>query len=176
VLSAARALLITRGAEAHGEEQVFDLFLKHFVDEGLVEFRFRPLLESARSRNFPALLGCTDDARDLLAAVNALYQRMDDSFHFKLAAEAAGQSVRTAVAPAEPSADVFKDLRGVACPMNFVKAKIVLDGMKAGQRLSILLDEGAPIQNVPGSIRNEGHKVLEQTKRGDHWLVLIEKR
>ncbi len=176
VFSSARALLITRGAEPHGETQVFDLFLKHFVDEGLVESRFRPLLDSARSRDFPALHGRVDDACDLLAAVQELYQRMDDSFHFKPVTKAAAQSTRPTDTPAEPSADIFKDLRGVACPMNFVKAKIVLDGMKTGQRLSILLDEGAPIHNVPNSIRNEGHKVLEQSKRGDHWFVLIEKR
>jgi sulfite reductase (ferredoxin) len=107
--------------------------------------------------------------------VNALYQRMDDRFHFKSETEAAAQPIPTTDTAAELLEAVFKDLRGVACPMNFVKAKIVLDGMKAGQRLSILLDEGAPIQNVPRSIRSEGHKVLEQTKRGDHWFVLIEK-
>ena len=175
MLSSARALLITRGAEPQGEAQVFDLFLKHFVEAGLVESQFRPLLESARSRDLPALIGRADGARDFLAAVNALYQRMDDRFHFQPETEAAAQSVRTTSDAAEPSEAVFKDLRGVACPMNFVKAKIVLDGMKAGQRLSILLDEGAPIQNVPRSIQGEGHKVLEQTRRGGHWFVLIEK-
>ena len=75
-----------------------------------------------------------------------------------------------------PMEVVFKDLRGVACPMNFVKAKIVLDTMTAGQRLAVLLDDGAPINNVPRSIQGEGHKILEQTMKGNHWFVLIEKR
>jgi sulfite reductase (ferredoxin) len=175
VLHSARALLITRGVEPQTEAQVFDLFLKHFVEAGWVEPQYRRLLESARSRDFPALHRCSNDARALLTAVNALYQRMDDRFHFKSETEAAAQPIPTTDTAAELLEAVFNDLRGVACPMNFVKAKIVLDGMKAGQRLSILLDEGAPIQNVPRSIRSEGHKVLEQTKRGDHWFVLIEK-
>ena len=108
------------------------------------------------------------EAHDFLAAVVSLYQSMDDSFHFK--SEGAAPRV-----PVEPMEVVFKDLRGVACPMNFVKAKIVLDTMTAGQRLAVLLDDGAPINNVPRSIQSEGHKVLEQTMKGNHWYVLIEK-
>jgi sulfite reductase (ferredoxin) len=59
--------------------------------------------------------------------------------------------------------------------MNFVKVKLDLARMQKGQRLKVLLDDGAPIQNVPRSVAQEGHKVLEQTRDGDHWVVLIEK-
>ena len=55
------------------------------------------------------------------------------------------------------SPDVKKDFRGVMCPMNFVKTKIALTPMQSGQILEILLDDGAPIENVPGSVKNEGH-------------------
>ncbi len=168
VLSSARALLITRGAEPHGESSVFYLFQEHFVNTGLAEARFLPLLQAARSRDFAALQAHAVEAHDFLAAVVSLYQSMDDSFHFK--SEAAAPEV-----PVEPMEVVFKDLRGVTCPMNFVKAKIVLDTMKAGQHLAVLLDDGAPIHNVPRSIQSEGHKVLEQTMEGNHWYVLIEK-
>jgi sulfite reductase (ferredoxin) len=75
-----------------------------------------------------------------------------------------------------PHEAVLKDLRGVACPMNFVKTKIVLDGISRGERLALLLDDGSPINNVPRSVESEGHKILKQMKEGDHWLVLIEKR
>ena len=44
--------------------------------------------------------------------------------------------------------------------MNFVKTKLVLETMSTGDRLNILLDDGAPIQNVPNSVELEGHKVL----------------
>lgn len=168
VLSSARALLITRGAEPHGESGVFDLFLENFVNTGLAEARFLPLIEAARSRDFAALQAPDLEANDFLAAVVSLYQSMDDSFHFK--SEIAAPEV-----PVESMEVVFKDLRGVACPMNFVKTKIVLDTMKAGQHLAVLLDDGSPINNVPRSIQSEGHKVLEQTLKGNHWYVLIEK-
>ena len=63
----------------------------------------------------------------------------------------------------------------MACPMNFVKTKLALENLTSGQRLKILLDEGAPIQNVPRSVSGEGHKILEQTKEGNHWSLVIEK-
>jgi sulfite reductase (ferredoxin) len=175
VLFSARALLVTRGVEPHGESQAFDLFLKHFVDAGLVESRFRPLLEAARSRDLHELSNLEPVARDLMAAVEALYLHMDDSFHFAPRSPAAEPAVQGEPVSADLPEVAIKDLRGVACPMNFVKTKIVLDGMAAGQRLAILLDDGAPIINVPRSVQGEGHKVLEQTRKGDHWLVLIEK-
>jgi sulfite reductase (ferredoxin) len=71
---------------------------------------------------------------------------------------------------------LIKDFCGVACPMNFVKTKVALESLTSGQRLKVLLDDGAPIQNVPRSVAEDGHKILEQVKEGNHWSVLIEKR
>ena len=67
------------------------------------------------------------------------------------------------------------DLRGVICPYNFVKTKIKLETLDAGDRISVLLDDGDPIRNVPQSVMNEGHQVLEQEKIGDYYRVLIQK-
>ena len=72
--------------------------------------------------------------------------------------------------------DVKKDFRGVMCPMNFVKTKIALTPMQSGQILEILLDDGAPIENVPGSVKNEGHTVLSTEKVENYWKVLIRKK
>jgi sulfite reductase (ferredoxin) len=60
--------------------------------------------------------------------------------------------------------------------MNFVKTKIELSSMKSGELLEILLDDGAPIKNVPGSVRSEGHDVLEEKQNEDFWSVLIRKQ
>jgi sulfite reductase (ferredoxin) len=61
--------------------------------------------------------------------------------------------------------------------MNFVKTKMDLSQMKSGEILEILLDDGAPIDNVPRSVASEGHEVLEQTKQGaGHYLVRIRKK
>ena len=78
--------------------------------------------------------------------------------------------------PEAISPDVKKDFRGVMCPMNFVKTKIALTPMQSGQILEILLDDGAPIENVPGSVKNEGHTILSTEKVEYYWKVLIKKK
>lgn len=74
------------------------------------------------------------------------------------------------------SPDVKKDFRGVMCPMNFVMTKIALTPMQSGQILEILLDDGAPIENVPGSVKGEGHTILSTEKIENYWKVLIRKK
>ena len=65
------------------------------------------------------------------------------------------------------------DLRGVICPYNFVKTKLKLETMKHGDVLSVLLDDGDPIRNVPRSVENEGHTVLSQERVDRAYRVLI---
>jgi sulfite reductase (NADPH) hemoprotein beta-component/sulfite reductase (ferredoxin) len=68
------------------------------------------------------------------------------------------------------------DLSGVACPMNFVKTKLKLETLPAGAELHVILDDGEPIENVPRSLEEQGHKVREQTRIGDHqWKIVVTK-
>jgi tRNA 2-thiouridine synthesizing protein A len=74
----------------------------------------------------------------------------------------------------EPDAEL--DLRGVICPYNFVKTKLKLEAMEQGQILSVLLDDGDPIRNVPLSVSNEGHTVLSQDRVDESYRVRIRRR
>lgn len=65
------------------------------------------------------------------------------------------------------------DLRGVICPYNFVKTKLKLETLEQGQVLSVLLDDGDPIRNVPRSVENEGHTVLSQERVDQAYRILI---
>jgi sulfite reductase (ferredoxin) len=72
--------------------------------------------------------------------------------------------------------DAVKNCRGVGCPMNLVYAKVELAKLQSGQVLEIILDDGPPVNNVPGSAEKEGHTIREKTKLDDGtWSVLIEK-
>ncbi len=51
------------------------------------------------------------------------------------------------------------DLTGVACPMNWVRAKLALERMDPGEELTLLLDPGEPLESVPRSAREDGHEV-----------------
>ncbi len=53
------------------------------------------------------------------------------------------------------------DLRGVLCPMNWVKTKLTLEDKAEGETLVVILDEGEPMRNVPRSAKAEGHKIVK---------------
>ena len=68
------------------------------------------------------------------------------------------------------------DLHGVPCPMNFVKTKVALEKISSGQLLEVWIDDGKPVDNLPGSVKAEGHSIVEQKKIDDYWAVTIEKK
>ncbi len=75
----------------------------------------------------------------------------------------------------ESEADEKIDLRGVLCPINFVKTKLKLEMMDDGQVLEITLDDGEPMRNVPRSIKEEGHKIVKVEKFGEAYKLFIKK-
>jgi tRNA 2-thiouridine synthesizing protein A len=63
------------------------------------------------------------------------------------------------------------DLTGVVCPLNWVRTRLALEGLDAGDELAVRLDPGEAIESVPRSAREEGHEVTV-----DGTLVTIVKR
>lgn len=68
------------------------------------------------------------------------------------------------------------DITDVKCPTTFVKAKVALEELDDGQILEIRLNDGEPRNNVPRSIKEEGHEVLELSDNGDGTFTLIVKK
>lgn len=71
--------------------------------------------------------------------------------------------------------DYILNLRGIACPNNFVRTKLKLEEMQRGQVLEIILDDGEPIKNVPRAVKEEGHEILNVEKVNNKWRLLIKK-
>ncbi|MBF0196547.1 MAG: sulfurtransferase TusA family protein [Planctomycetes bacterium] len=177
---AARMLLVTRGIEAHNKDKVYTSFAQHFIEAGLVGQEHKALIEKAKEAPLTASDFTAVEA--LINVVISLYKDMDDSLRFKTTpvCEVPAKDDNTPSfednTDATPEITVKQDFRGVGCPMNFVKTKIALSPMKSGEVLEILLDDGEPIQNVPGSVKLEGHLVLDQSQKDDgHWSVIIQK-
>ena len=68
---------------------------------------------------------------------------------------------------AEFNVDETIDITDVTCPITFVKTKVALEEMDEGQILQVHIADGEPIQNVPRSIKEEGHEVLKIDDNGD---------
>ncbi len=67
------------------------------------------------------------------------------------------------------------DITNDICPMTFVKTKLKLETMNAGEVLEVTLREGEPLSNVPKSVKEDGHKVVSISKSEDVFKVIIEK-
>lgn len=65
------------------------------------------------------------------------------------------------------------DITDVVCPVTFVKAKVALEELEEGEILSIHMNDGEPVQNVPRSIKEEGHRVLKLIYNEDGTYDLI---
>ena len=64
------------------------------------------------------------------------------------------------------------DLRGVICPINFVKTKLRLEELNAGEILEVNLDSGEPMANVPRSIKEEGHKIIKEVNSRERKIIV----
>lgn len=68
------------------------------------------------------------------------------------------------------------DITDVVCPVTFVKAKVALEELDEGQILSIRMNDGEPVQNVPQSIKEEGHQILKLDDNEDGTYTLYVKK
>ena len=73
----------------------------------------------------------------------------------------------------EIKVDDTVDITDVVCPVTFVKAKVTLEELEDGQVLSIHMNDGEPVQNVPRSIKDEGHQILKLLDNQDGTYNLI---
>jgi TusA-related sulfurtransferase len=68
------------------------------------------------------------------------------------------------------------DITDVVCPVTFVKAKVALEELDDGQILAVRMNDGEPVQNVPRSIKEEGHQILKLNANEDGTYTLIVKK
>ncbi len=168
IFFSARSLLVVRGQEPKSVEETLSSFKRKFVEEGIASDTYsniEDILKSIHDKLNPEerrakLLY----AKEFLAHVNQLYREMDPSFNFPKRKE----KVKDRIAH-------HLDLRGTACPINYVKAKLFLEGLNSGETLEILLDEGEPINNVPRSLENDGHEIMNIDKQDGFYRVGVKK-
>ena len=172
IVAGARALLITRGLEPRTDREIFSAFTEHLIKQGWVSQETESLLHQAIDYRLGDVEDLTDLAsatRNMLARVGDLFRSLDASLNFR--AEPLAKN-----SPEQPQGQgrgCEIDLRGVACPLNFVKAKLELEKIGVGDILEVLLDQGEPAQNVPASFTEQGQEVLEVSKTNGHFRVKV---
>ncbi|ABX07949.1 sulfurtransferase TusA family protein [Prochlorococcus marinus] len=55
--------------------------------------------------------------------------------------------------------NVYLNLRGTPCPVNFIKSSLAIEKLDFNQSLTIDLDKGEPEKMVLPGLRDAGHKV-----------------
>lgn len=171
IIAAAKSLLVTLGLEPKKDREIFAAFKEHFIEPGLVKPQTQQLLDNALDWK----MGDVDSINDLFPQVEDLVNRIEKLFlsldaNLKFKAEPIVQ--KTSIEKKEAKNHTI-DLRGVACPLNFVKAKLELAKLEIGNILEVLLDEGEPVRNVPASFAEQGQEVLEIKNIGDHYCVKV---
>ena len=73
----------------------------------------------------------------------------------------------------QTSEKVFLDLRGTPCPINFVRTKLKLAQLSAGEILEVWLDAGEPIEQVPHSLAMEGYTEKDIVEEGTFFKMTI---
>jgi sulfite reductase (ferredoxin) len=179
---AARALFVTRGEQAGSEAEALELFSRLFLAEGLVEPSCGVLIGIATAAVKTPSAGAAlepGQVAKFLERIEKLYAEMGTSLRFKPVPPtpaADHEYMVSAVAPAAAAAPAEReaDFRGVICPLNYVKTKMVLASLESGSVLSVLLDEPGS-RNVPASVEKDGHCVLSIRPEEQHWRVRIRK-
>ncbi len=68
------------------------------------------------------------------------------------------------------------DITDKVCPLTFVKAKVAIEELEDGEILAVRMNDGEPVQNVPRSIKEEGHQILKLNTNDDGTYTLIVKK
>ena len=72
--------------------------------------------------------------------------------------------------------DETVDITDKVCPLTFVKAKVALEELDDGEVIAIRMNDGEPVQNVPRSVKEEGHQILKLVDNEDGTYDLIVKK
>jgi sulfite reductase (ferredoxin) len=174
ILASASALLVVFGKEPKKDREIFAAFAEHIIADGWVKADTQQLLDAAVDYK----LGDTDSLTNFAERIEELTERISDLFI------SLDSSLKFGLDPIEKSkqqgdvdTDVTQtDLRGVGCPINFVKAKIALEQIQVGAILEILLDDGAPAKNVPDSFAEQGQEVISVEPTEDYFTVKVRRK
>jgi len=174
LLASTRALLVLFGLEPKTDRETFEAFRGHLIEPGWVEPATRQLLEEAmdwRMGDRQTLADRQPQVQKLIQRVEELFLSLDANLKFRVEPVQPAES-----SPASETPVHTVNLRGVPCPLNFVKAKLAIEKAGVGDILDIEIDDGEPIQNLPVSLGRQGQEILGTTKHENYFCLRVRRR
>ncbi|MBI3605275.1 MAG: sulfurtransferase TusA family protein, partial [Nitrospirae bacterium] len=194
-----KGMLFLKGIEPSTDTEAFLSFDEHYIKKGTLKEKFpdfKQFVEKLEVGGHPSSSAVAQDIARVGTFLEAcrIVFALSDTENNKPALSKTGSAEESedakatrqleqakieAVAEAEKIKEIAPtakmDLRGVKCPINFVKTKIKLEMMDSGDILEVLLDEGEPADNVPRSVKDEGHQILNLSQTGNYFKLVIKK-
>ena len=174
IVASARALLVTVGLEPKKDREILAAFGEHLIEPGWVKSASAQLLDDAidwRMGDRESLDDLLPQAQELTERVEKLFLSLDAGLKFKI------EPIERKITAGQADEQTHTaDLRGVACPLNFVKAKLELEKIEVGAVLDVLLDEGESVRNVPASFADQGQEIVKVKETGDHFSVKVRRK
>lgn len=65
------------------------------------------------------------------------------------------------------------DLRGVACPLSWARARVALDDLARGDALTLILDEARALRDIPRAAEAQGYAVDPPLQVDGTWQLKI---
>ena len=190
MIRAADGLLTTEGLQYVDDESTVSEFRNRFFEPGIVfagfgAHIFKAVEEGTDNLNAELTHQRVEEATLFVEEAHNVYNRMqirqEEERQQSRGARKRREASPARIPEAPPKVETVEeivdslDLKGVACPFNYVRAKIRLETMDVGQLLEITIDDGEPIENVPKSLTNDGHDITDTKKIGQHYRLVIRK-
>lgn len=177
-VSASRALLVLKGIDTNKDREIFKEFVKYFVETGYVKSSIKDLTDTLldfKLGDVENLEKHHNEVVYLIEKVVAMYESLNPQLEITLQKEEEKEGNFGLNKDVHKATDVLNiiDLRGVKCPMNFVKAKVALAKIAVGEEVGFYLDDNAPINNVPKSIEEEGHQIVKIDREYAGYNLLV---
>jgi sulfite reductase (ferredoxin) len=184
VLAAAKAVLVLEGVDPNTDTETLSEFERRFGEKdriatvyakptsGIGDLGPKDTTATFAREKMSYAKGFIEACKELTEVMGKTLMK-DSQDTAKSGAATPIPTPATDAAQAKPGTTL--DLRGVMCPINYVKTKLKLEMMDNGDILEVWLDAGEPIRNVPQSLRNDGQKVLAEVASEDFFKVTVEK-
>lgn len=73
-------------------------------------------------------------------------------------------------------AEVYLDVTSKSCPIPVLETRKVLEGMKSGQKLLVIVDYPLSKENIRRFVERDGHEIIKISQEDERFFIRIIKK